>query len=120
MSGILRNRANPSKEENWLCLCKTGGGCLAPAYIQLSKIVVAEPLARMLPLLRHCAELARMGFCETEPIPTAPSVVACLLLGISLARVVIAAFGVVFGLALVSVAYGEKIIEKTCECFAGG
>ena len=46
--------------------------------------------------------------------------VVCLLLGISLARVVIVAFGVGFGLALVSVAYGEKIIEKTCERLAGG
>ena len=76
-----------------------------PTYIQLSKIVVAEPLARMLPLLRHRAELAWMGFCETEPIPDCAIPGDVFTSGISLAVVLIAGFGVIFGLALVSVAY---------------
>ena len=70
-----------------------------PAYIQLSKIVVAEPLARMLPLLRHCAELAWLGFCETEPIPDCAILGDAFTSGISLGVVRIAGFGVFFGLA---------------------
>ena len=86
-------------------MCKTGGGCLAPAYIQLSKILVAEPLARMLSFQCHCIESAWMGFCETEPIPGYALRGGVLTSGISLAGVTIAGFGVAFGLALVSVAY---------------
>jgi len=59
-----------------------------------------------------------MGFCETEPIPTAPSRSGVLTSEDQFSSGWIAAFGVVFGLALVSVAYGETIIEKTCECLA--
>ena len=46
-----------------------------------------------------------MGFCETEPIPGYAIRRDVLTSGISLAGVTIAGFGVVFGLALVSVAY---------------
>jgi hypothetical protein len=34
--------------------------------------------------------------------------------------VAIAGFGIVFGLSLVSVAYGQKIVEQTCERLALG
>ena len=50
------------------------------------------------------AELAPMGFCETEPIPGYALRGGVLTSGISLVGVTIAGFGVVFGLALVSVA----------------
>ena len=75
------------------------------ASIQLSKIVVAEPLARMLPLLRRCAELAWIGFYETKPIRYCAICGDTLTSGISLALVTIAGFGVFSSLALVSVAY---------------
>ena len=99
-------------------MCKTGGGCLASAYIQLSKIVVAEPLARMLPFYA-IAQNSLDGILRNRANPDRAIRCGVLTCGISLALVLIAGFEVIFGLALVSVAYGEKIIEKTCECLAG-
>ena len=61
-----------------------------------------------------------MGFCETEPIPGYAIRDDVFTSEVSLAGEEIAGFGVVFGFALVSVAYGQKIIEETCERLAGG
>ena len=113
---ILRNKTNPSEGGGLALFVQNRQRLSWPrAYIQLSKILVAEPLARMLPLLRRCAESPRMGFCATKPIPGCAIRGDVLISGISLAGGVIAGFRVVFGFALVYVAYGQKIIEETRE-----
>ena len=71
------------------------------------------------PACTPCVELAWMGFCETEPIPGYAIHGDMLTAGISLVGVTIAGFGVAFGLALVSVAYEEKIFEQSCERLCG-
>ena len=83
------SRAGSEVHARFVC-AKPGGGCLVPrTYIQLSKILAAEPLARMPP----AASL--MEFCETEPIPASGPLYAALTSGISVAGGVDCSFWVI-------------------------
>lgn len=77
------------------------------ACIQLSEILGAEPLARMSPVLRYCAGWCR-GILRNRANPRSGPLYGALTSGVSVAGGWIAGFGVVPGLAVVSVSCGWK------------